>query len=78
MFVPTMLLDILNHSNFRKYHLRSLKRIGCAGAPLSQTLIRKAKENLGIYIMNHYGLSEASGISTWVPYEIFQNIWKNP
>ena len=68
MFVPTMLLDILNHSHFRKYHLRSLKRIGCAGAPLSQTLIRKAKENLGIYIMNHYGLSEASGISTWVPY----------
>jgi fatty-acyl-CoA synthase len=68
IFVPTMLLDILNHSNIKKYHLRSLKRIACAGAAVSQTLIRKTKENLGIYIMNHYGLSEASGISTWVPY----------
>jgi len=68
MFVPTMLLDILNHPHFKKYHLRSLERIACAGAAVPQTLIRKTKEHLGIYIMNHYGLSEASGVSTWVPY----------
>ena len=27
-----------------------------------------AKEKLGVYLMNIYGLSEASGLSTWVPY----------
>ena len=27
IFVPTMLLDILNHPNFEKYDLSSLKRI---------------------------------------------------
>jgi fatty-acyl-CoA synthase len=68
IFVPTMLLDILNHPNFSKYDLRSLKRITCAGAAVPQTLIRLVKENLGIYLMNIYGLSEASGLSTWVPY----------
>jgi len=68
IFVPTMLLDILNHPNISKYDLRSLKRITCAGAAVPQTLIRLVKENLGIYLMNIYGLSEASGLSTWVPY----------
>jgi fatty-acyl-CoA synthase len=68
IFVPTMLLDILNHPNLGKYDLRSLKRITCAGAAVPQTLIRLVKQNLGIYLMNIYGLSEASGLSTWVPY----------
>lgn len=68
IFVPTMLADILNHPDFDKYDLSSLKRITCAGAVLPQTLIKLAKEKLGLYLMNIYGLSEASGLSTWVPY----------
>ena len=68
IFVPTMLLDILNHPNLKNYDLRSLRRITCAGAAVPQTLIRMVKEHLGIYLMNIYGLSEASGLSTWVPY----------
>lgn len=68
IFVPTMLLDILNHPNFGNYDLGSLKRITAAGAVVPQTLIQMAKEKLGVYLMNIYGLSEASGLSTWVPY----------
>lgn len=68
IFVPTMLLDIVNHPNFGKYDLSSLRRIASAGAILPQVLIRTVKEKLGIYLMNIYGLSEASGLSTWVPY----------
>ena len=68
IFVPTMLADILNHPDFDKYNLSSLKRITCAGAVLPQTLIKLAKQKLGLYLMNIYGLSEASGLSTWVPY----------
>jgi fatty-acyl-CoA synthase len=63
-----MLLDIVNHPNFGKYDLSSLRRIASAGAILPQVLIRTVKEKLGIYLMNIYGLSEASGLSTWVPY----------
>ena len=68
IFVPTMLLDIMNHPNYRSYDLRSLRRITAAGAVVPQTLIQMVKERLGIYLMNIYGLSEASGLSTWVPY----------
>jgi fatty-acyl-CoA synthase len=68
IFVPTMLLDILNHPNVEKYDLKSFKRITAAGAVVPQTLIQKTKEMLGIYLMNIYGLAEASGLSTWVPY----------
>jgi fatty-acyl-CoA synthase len=68
IFCPTMLLDIVNHPNFRNYDLSSLKRLTASGASVPQRLIQSVKENLGIYLMNIYGLSEASGLSTWVPY----------
>ena len=68
IFVPTMLLDIMNRPNYQKYDLSSLRRITAAGAVVPQTLIQTVKERLGIYLMNIYGLSEASGLSTWVPY----------
>jgi len=68
IFVPTMLLDVLNHPNADKYDLSSFRRITAAGAVVPQTLIQSAKEKLGIYLMNIYGLAEASGLSTWVPY----------
>jgi fatty-acyl-CoA synthase len=66
--VPTMLFDILNQPDVDKYNLSSIKRIECSGAPVPQELIRKTRERLGISLMNAYGLSEASGLSTWVPY----------
>ena len=68
ILVPTMLSDILNHPESHKYDLSSMKRITCAGAVLPETLIKLAKDKLGLYLMNIYGLSEASGLSTWVPY----------
>jgi len=68
IFVPTMLLDIMNQPNYQKYDLSSLRRITAAGAVVPQTLIQTVKERLGIFLMNIYGLSEASGLSTWVPY----------
>lgn len=68
IFVPTMLIDILGHPDFDKYDVSSLKRIVSAGAVVPQTLIKSVKDKLGLYLMNVYGLVEASGISTWVPY----------
>ncbi|RJX23557.1 MAG: AMP-binding protein [Dethiobacter sp.] len=68
VFVPTMLIDILNHPDVEKYDLSSIQRIECSGAPVPQELIKKVKEKLGIFLNNAYGLSEAAGLSTWVPY----------
>ncbi|MBI5920992.1 MAG: AMP-binding protein [Betaproteobacteria bacterium] len=68
IFVPTMLLDVLDVPDFPHGDNLSLKRITCSGAPVPQTLIKSAKKKLGVSLMNVYGLSEASGLSTWVPY----------
>jgi len=68
IFVPAMLIDILNYPEVDKYDLSSIKRIECSGAPVPRELIKKTREKLGISLMNAYGLSEASGLSTWVPY----------
>lgn len=68
IFVPTMLLDVLNVPNFPHRDTLSLKRITCSGAPVPQMLIKSAKKKLSVSLMNVYGLSEASGLSTWVPY----------
>lgn len=68
IFVPTMLIDVLNTPNLSKYDLSSLRRITCSGAPVPQALIKATKEKIGVALMNVYGLSEASGLSTWVPY----------
>jgi fatty-acyl-CoA synthase len=68
IFVPSMLIDILNYPEVDKYDLSSIERIECSGAPVPRELIKKTREKLGISLMNAYGLSEGSGLSTWVPY----------
>lgn len=68
VFVPTMLIDILSHPEVDKYDLSSIHRIECSGAPVPQELIKRTKGKLGISLMNAYGLAEASGLSTFVPY----------
>lgn len=68
IFVPTMLIDLLNQPDLGDRDLSSLERITCSGAPVPQALIQMAKKKLGLALMNIYGLSEASGLSTWVPY----------
>lgn len=68
VFVPTMLIDILNHPDADKRNLSSLKRVECSGAPVPRELIRRVQERLGITLINAYGLSEGAGLSTWVPY----------
>ena len=67
MLVPTTLIDLLSHPNFSKYDLTSLKHVTSAGAVVPAEVIREFKKKTGIDIMNCYGLSEASGLSTWVP-----------
>lgn len=67
VFVPTMLIDILNHPDFAKYDLSSLSYAVVGGAVVPSKVIKEARERIGLEVMNAYGLSEASGLSTWVP-----------
>jgi fatty-acyl-CoA synthase len=62
---PTMYLDILNHPDFAKYNLSSL-RTGMTGAsPASVQMINDVRSKMGIKaICNGYGMTENSGATT--------------
>jgi fatty-acyl-CoA synthase len=66
-FVPTVIRDILSHPEMKNFDLTSLKYIKTGGSYVPGKLLKEAKEKIGAIIMNGYGLSEASGLSTWVP-----------
>ena len=67
MLVPTTLIDLLSHPEFKNYDLSSFKHVTSAGSVVPSSVIREFKEKTGVDIMNCYGLAEASGLSTWVP-----------
>ena len=62
---PTMYLDILNHPDFAKYNVSSL-RTGMTGAsPASVQMINDVRSKMGIKtICNGYGMTENSGATT--------------
>jgi fatty-acyl-CoA synthase len=59
--VPTMLLAMLQHPDFDKYDLSSLKWIMCAGAPVPVALMEQVKERIGADILIPFGQTESTG-----------------
>jgi len=59
--VPTMLLAILQHPDFDRYDLSSLKWIMCAGAPVPVALMEQVKERIGADILIPFGQTESTG-----------------
>ena len=57
--VPTLYHDLLAHEDFRKTDINSVRRLGFAGAPMSEDLLRRLD---GAFcpdlFVNHYGSSE--------------------
>jgi non-ribosomal peptide synthetase component E (peptide arylation enzyme) len=53
--VPTMMTQMLNHPDFNKYNLSSLKSIQLAGALVPPSLAREAEEKTGAKVMALYG-----------------------
>jgi fatty-acyl-CoA synthase len=62
--VPTMLMAILQHPDFEKYDLSSLKQISCAGAPVPVALMEQVKERIGADILIAFGQTENAGAMT--------------
>ena len=57
--VPTMLVTIMDHPDFNKYDLSSLKRITYAGSPLPMERIKEALEKFGPILDQSYGQAES-------------------
>ncbi|HEY6409848.1 MAG TPA: AMP-binding protein, partial [Ktedonobacteraceae bacterium] len=62
--VPTMLLAILQHPDFDKYDLSSLRTVVSGGSPVPIYLMEQVKERIGVDVCIVFGQTEASPIIT--------------
>jgi acyl-CoA synthetase (AMP-forming)/AMP-acid ligase II len=60
--VPTMLQGILDHPDFPKKDLSSLRHIGYGASPMPVSLLMRAKKLLNADFTNYFGLTESTGI----------------
>ena len=60
--VPTMLQGILDHPDFSKKDLSSLKNIGYGASPMPVKLLMQAKNLLKAEYTNFFGMTESTGI----------------
>ncbi len=65
MMVPTMLKQLMDHPDFKKYNLKSLKVITYGAAPMPLEVIKKALEVFpGINFINAFGQTETASTIT--------------
>jgi len=63
--VATMVIAMLNHPDFSKYDLSSVKEIMMGGAPTSTALVRETERRMpGCRAIGGYGLTETSPVLT--------------
>jgi long-chain acyl-CoA synthetase len=60
VFVPAMILTLLDSPGWRKHDIGSLKRIADGAAPMPTTPLRQAIREWGIDFYNIYGLAETA------------------
>jgi len=63
--VPTMAIALINHPDFARYDLTSVRQVMMGGTPTSAALIRQVEEKLpGSVAYGGYGLTETSPVIT--------------
>jgi len=63
--VPAQYIIVMMQPDLDSYDLSSVKAAVVAAAPSPKELFGKAKEKMGVYLTNGYGLSECSGAITF-------------
>jgi len=64
LLVPTMLNMVVNHPNFGRYDLSSVRRILYGASPMPLPLLRQAMDQLPCEFVQGYGMTEVSGVLT--------------
>ena len=59
--VPTMFVMLMDHPDFDKYDLSSLRACVCGAAPMDPGMGPKWREKTGCHITEGYGMSESGG-----------------
>ena len=61
LMVPTMMQDVLDHADFSRASLGSLRLMIYGAAPATPTLVRRALREFGCEMQQWYGSTEATG-----------------
>jgi long-chain acyl-CoA synthetase len=69
VLVPTMINMLLNHPDFSKYDLSSLRRVVYGASPMPLPLLRQAMDALHCEFAQGYGMTEASPLLTRLQHE---------
>jgi len=69
LFIPTMINFLINHPDFDKHDLSSMRLINYGGSPMPVELVRKAIGKMGRIFRQSYGLTETAPILTSFPPE---------
>lgn len=64
---PYVVSSLMKDSIAKEYDISSLTMVGCSGALLKQGVILEAQKQLGIVVLNIYGLTEVLGLFTTTP-----------
>lgn len=70
LLVPAMIQAIVHLPEIEKYNFSSLRNIQHGGSPITENLLKKAKEIFKCYFTGAYGLTETSGISSLLRFDI--------
>jgi len=65
--VPTVWLGLLNHIEAHGGELPSLKRLMVGGAPMSEALMARLEQRLGVTVQTSWGMTELSPLGTITP-----------
>ena len=66
VLVPTMLNLVLNHPDFARYDLSSLKRVTYGASPMPLPLLKLAMQKLACEFAQGYGMTEVSPLLTFL------------
>lgn len=62
-FIPTMIIDLLNHGSVDEYDLSSLETVGVGGSPMPKERIDAVEETFGVQLLEGYGMTETSPLA---------------
>lgn len=67
LMIPTMLNMVLNHPDYDKYDLSSIRVISYGASPIPAALLRKALDKLPADFIQGYGMTELSPLCAMLP-----------
>jgi long-chain acyl-CoA synthetase len=68
LFVPTMITMLLNHPEFARHDLSSVRRVEYGASPMPEALLRRAIRELPTWtFVQGYGCTEATALVTFLP-----------